>query len=69
MKTTKPRFNTQSYNKQQAVAIKDRWQQFLYIKNKIYPVDMYVLDDNLIMVFLKKDTKDLYCLYRQHKLL
>ena len=68
MKITKPRFSTKSYNKQQTVAIKDRWQQFLYLKHQIYPVDMYVLNDDLVMVFLKRDTKDLYCLYRQHKL-
>ena len=38
----KPSFQTRPYKAYEVVRIKDRLQQFLYIKNHAKPVDMYV---------------------------
>lgn len=64
----KPAFQTRFYNTREVVRIVDRYEQFLFIKHGAYPVDMYEKDDNLVMIFLKQDTKELYELYRQYKL-
>lgn len=48
------------------VRIVNRKQQISYIKNNVYPIDIYVsIDDEtntpiLAMVFLKKDTAEVY---------
>lgn len=64
----KPTFQTRFYTTREVVRIIDRYEQFLFIKHGAHPVDMYVKDDNLVMIFLKQDTKELYELYRQYKL-
>ena len=64
----KPAFQTRFYNTREVVRIVDRYEQFLFIKHGAYPVDMYEKDENLVMIFLKQDTKELYELYRQYKL-
>ena len=38
----KPSFVTRPYNPAHCVAIRDRWQQFLYIKHGARPLDIYV---------------------------
>ena len=65
-----PTFETRKYNAKECVAIRDRWQQYLYIKNGAYPVDMYVsdADKNLVMVFDKVKTYELYQKYRKYEL-
>lgn len=66
----KPSFQTRPYKAYEVVRIKDRLQQFLYIKNHAKPVDMYVSegDENLIMVFMKSETKALYDKWRAREL-
>lgn len=64
----KPAFETGFYKTKDVVRIVDRYEQFLFIKHGAYPVDMYVNKDNLVMIFRKEDTKELYELYRQYKL-
>lgn len=65
----KPAFNTRSYDTNKVVRIADRWQSFLYIKHGAYPVDMYVsTDENLVMVFDKEETRELYEKYRRYEL-
>ena len=64
----KPAFQTKFYHSREVVRIVDRYEQFLFIKPGAYPIDMYVSDENLVMIFLKQDTKELYEQYRQYKL-
>lgn len=65
-----PTFQTRRYAPEDVVAIRDRWQQYLYIKNGAYPIDMYVSysDENLVMVFDKQETQHLYQAYRRYEL-
>ena len=66
----KPSFQTRPYKTVEVVRIKDRLQQFLYIKHGAKPVDMYVSEgeENLIMIFMKNETKELYTKWREHEL-
>lgn len=64
----KPAFETCFYRPKEVVRIVDRYEQFLFIKHGAHPVDMYVHDENLVMIFKKTDTRELYELYRQYKL-
>jgi len=65
----KPTFQTKRYKSNEVVRCFDRYQQFLYVKHNAYPVDMYVDSrENLVMVFDKKETKDLYEKYRKYEL-
>jgi len=39
------------------------------MKNGVNPVDLYVdADDNLVMIFLKSETKELYEKWRRYEL-
>lgn len=65
----KPSFVTRPYNPAHCVAIRDRWQQFLYIKHGARPLDIYVDQrENLVMLFDKDETQDLYDKYRKYEL-
>lgn len=65
----KPNFYTRDYDPSKCVAIRDRWQSFLYIKNGAKPVDIYVSsNEDLVMVFDRKETKELYEKYRKYEL-
>lgn len=65
----KPAFQTRPYYIRDTVAIKDRYQSFLFIKHGASPVDLYVdCNDNLVMVFMKSETKELYEKYRRYEL-
>lgn len=65
-----PAFRTRSYDARNVVRVKDRYQQYLFIKHNAYPIDMYVSiqDNNLIMVFDKTETRELYEKYRRYEL-
>lgn len=65
-----PTFYTKKYNPIEVVRIADRHQQYLYLKHGAYPVDMYVSIDTeeLVMVFDKESTKELYEKYRKYEL-
>ena len=65
----KPSFQTREYDPKDCIAIRDSWQQFLYIKHCAKPVDLFVdTQDNLVMIFDKKETKELYEKYRRYEL-
>lgn len=65
----RPNLNGLPYDPAKCVAIRDRYQQYLFIKHLAKPVDIYVSsDENLIMVFDKEATKDLYEKYRRYEL-
>ena len=64
-----PSFQTRAYDPKKSVAIRDRWQSFLYIKHHAKPLDIFVdANDNLVMIFDKEETRELYKLYREYKL-
>ena len=54
------------YLHDEVVRIINQKQCMLYIKNKVYPIDIYTsLDDKtdkdvIVMIFLKEDTKDVF---------
>ena len=62
----KTNLKTRDYFPHEAVRIVNPKQYLLYIKNNVYPVDMYTsIDDKtnnviLAMVFLKADTAEVY---------
>lgn len=65
----KPTFQTRAYDPEKSVAIRDRWQCFLYIKHGARPLDIYVdSKENLVMIFDKENTKELYLKYRKYEL-
>lgn len=65
----RPTFQTREYFPKDCVAIRDRYQQFLYVKHNARPIDMFVDSmDNLVMIFDKKETKELYEQYRRYEL-
>lgn len=65
----KPTFDGFGYDPKKSVAVRDRWQQYLYIKNGAKLLDIYVSsDENLVMVFDKMATKELYEKYRRYEL-
>ena len=64
----KPTISGEPYDPTKCVRIADRYQMFLYVKHGVYPVDMYVKGDDMVMVFDKESTRELYELWRQHRL-
>ena len=66
----KPSFQTRPYKPVEIVRIVDRLQQYLYIKNGAKPVDMYISegDENLVMIFKKNETFELYQKWRKREL-
>lgn len=57
---------SRDYLPHEVVRIVNPKQQLLYIKNNVYPIDIYTSIDNetdnaiLAMVFLKEDTTEIY---------
>lgn len=65
----RPSFQTRDYKISESCFIRDRYQCYLYIKHGARPLDMYVSsNEDLVMVFDKKDTKELYEKYRRYEL-
>ncbi len=58
--------HAKNYHAKDVVRIVNQKQQLLYVKNRVFPIDMYTsIDDKtgnciLVMIFFKKDTKDVY---------
>lgn len=66
----KPSFVPKAYSQNEVVYIKDFMQMFLYWKNGVQPLDIYVgqEDKKLTAVFSKKETRPLYEKYRKYEL-
>ena len=64
----RPSFQTRPYKPSEVVRVRDRFQQYKYLLNNVYPVDMYESKDDVIMVFLKEDTKELFIKWRNKEL-
>lgn len=64
----------QKYKLSDCVRIVDQKQQKLYIKNDVYPIDMFTTKDMysdnqiLVMLFNKEETKDLYIKWKNREL-
>lgn len=62
----KTNLNPRDYTPKDVVRIVNPKQYLLYIKNNVYPIDMYAsIDDKsnniiLAMIFLKEETKEVY---------
>ena len=64
----KPTISGESYDPTECVRIVDRRQMFLYVKHGAYPKDVYVKGEDMIMVFDKEETKELYEKWRRYEL-
>jgi len=65
----KPAFQTRPYKASRSVFIKDRYQSYLYIKHGAKILDIYADNmDNLVMVFDKEETRELYQKWRNREL-
>lgn len=76
------KLNGKPYHLNDVARVEDQKQQKLYIKHDVYPIDMYtttdaiideitgeeILRDKLIMVFSRKESKDLYILWKRREL-
>lgn len=64
--TIKTNLNSRDYTLKDVVRIVNPKQYLLYIKNNVYPIDMYTsIDDKsnniiLAMIFLKEETAEVY---------
>lgn len=62
----KSNIKSRDYSPKEVVRIVNPKQYLLYVKNNVYPIDMYTSIDEktnnaiLAMVFLKEDTADVY---------
>ena len=70
----KTNLKPRNYSIHEVVRIVNTKQYLLYIKNGVYPIDMYTsIDDDtdniiLAVVFLKEDTTDVYKKWCAHEL-
>lgn len=68
------KLNSDKYSLNDVVRITDPLQCKKYIKNNVYPVDMYVTKDLysdneiLVMLFNKSETRELYVKWKNHEL-
>ena len=63
--TIKPNLKPRPYTEKEVCRIINPLQQRLYIKHKVYPIDMYSSIDEsgkdiVVYIFLREETKDLY---------
>lgn len=62
----KSNLKPRSYTQNEVVRIVNQKQYLTYVKNGVYPIDMYVSIDEktdntiLAMIFLKEDTSEVY---------
>lgn len=52
----KPRFYTYDYDVKKVIKVKDRYKQKLYIANGLYPCDIYVDSNNVLIMLFEKST-------------
>ena len=68
------KINGKPYHLKDVARIIDQKQQKLYIKNELYPIDMYTTtdietgEDKLVMLFSKKESQPLYVLCKNREL-
>jgi len=70
---TETNLKPRNYLTNEVYRIINQKQARLYIKHRVYPIDMYTsIDDNgndvIVYVFLREETKDLYQKWLAHEL-
>lgn len=71
----KTNLKPKDYLLKDVVRIVNPKQQLLYIKNQVYPIDVYASIDNktenniVVMIFLKEDTIEVYKKWCNHELI
>ncbi len=65
--------NPRVYTQREVCRIVNPKQAKMYIKNKIYPIDLYASCDNdgndiIVYIFLRSETKDVYKAWLSHEL-
>lgn len=65
--------NARSYNEREVCRVINAKQQKLYVKHKVYPIDMYCSydtegNDIVVYIFLKNETQELYQKWLRHEL-
>ena len=64
----KPAFQTAEYYPNEVMRCKDRYQQFIWLREGIYPLDVYESNGDVIMIFPKnKETRELYRKWRNRE--
>lgn len=62
------------YQLKDVIRVIDPKQMRLYVKNEVYPIDMYTTtdmetgEDKLVMLFSKKESQPLYILWKKREL-
>ena len=62
------------YQVKDVIRVIDPKQMRLYVKNEVYPIDMYTTtdmetgEDKLVMLFSKKESQPLYILWKKREL-
>lgn len=65
----KPAFQTQEYYAHEVIRCRDRYQQYVWLRENIYPLDVYESRGDVIMIFPKNDkTRELYEKWRKREL-
>lgn len=66
----KPNFVSKPYNQKEVVYIKDFWQFYLYWKNGLAPLDIYLASDDkkFTAVFDREASRPYYEKYRRFEL-
>ena len=70
----KTNLKSRDYSIHEVVRIVNPKQYLLYIKNGVYPIDMYTTtdietgEDKLVMLFSKKESQPLYILWKNREL-
>ena len=70
----KTRLKPRNYKHSEVCRIVNPKQQLLYIKNKVYPIDIYTSFDNktgnsiIVMIFLIEESAELFKLWCNHEL-
>ena len=65
----KPSFQTQEYFPEDVIRCKDRYQQYIWLKNGVFPLDLYESRGDVIMIFPKNEkTRELYRKWRNREL-
>ena len=64
----KPSFQTRPYRPNEVCRIRERYQQYIWLKEKVMPYDIYESNGDVIMIFPKnEETKELYRKWRNRE--
>jgi len=65
----KPAFQTKEYRTHEVMRCRDRYQQYIWLREGIFPLDVYESQGDVIMIFPKNEkTKELYKKWRNREI-